>query len=603
MKQPDPLYEGLAEGLKPKPKLSLSEWAEKKLVLPPERSASPGPYRIGDATFQRGMMDAITDPDNEDIVFITSSQVGKTTILVAAQGYYCEAEPCAQLSAWPTQDLADGFQEESFDTTVRDSPDWKAVMTSATEYRGGQINFVGANTPNKLAMRPIRVVTGDEIDRWPISSGKEGSPVQLAKKRRTTYRNRKGLWVSTPVHEETSVIVALFKETRQHYFHVKCPSCSLKQVLKWENVIFKKGHENDAEYACDGCGDLWNEMTKRRLVREGEWEHLKKSPFKCFEADTEPKPNNVGFWINELYSPWSSMREMAKAWTDAEGKPEEEQTFFNTRLGLPYRGGISSFADADVLKQRREKYDPKKVPKRAVLLTAAADVQDDRIEVLVTAWGKADECWLLEHHVIQLDPSTDAAWDELAQFLQKGYPHLGEAKETLGIAAATVDSGGHFTQRAYQFSAKWLKLGRRWYSHKGVSGEKKPIWIQSEQRFKDNIKLFLIGVDDAKTTIYTRYAILKPGPGFVHIHEGIDDDKIAQMTAERAETEYVDGYPKRKWTKPRHRRNEMLDLMVYNYAVRCSLNIDMDAWLVRLNTPKNQQPQGLDAFEVGKLFK
>ncbi|WP_204274447.1 phage terminase large subunit family protein, partial [Stenotrophomonas maltophilia] len=83
-------------------------------------------------------------------------------------------------------------------------------------YKGGQINFVGANTPNKLAMRPIRVVTGDEIDRWPLSSSKEGSPVELAKKRRTTYHNRKGLWVSTPVHEDTSVIVQLFKETRQH---------------------------------------------------------------------------------------------------------------------------------------------------------------------------------------------------------------------------------------------------------------------------------------------------------------------------------------------------------------------------------------------------
>ncbi|WP_171523544.1 phage terminase large subunit family protein, partial [Acinetobacter baumannii] len=77
----------------------------------------------------------------------------------------------------------------------------------------------------KLAMRPIRVVTGDEIDRWPLSSSKEGSPVELAKKRRTTYHNRKGLWVSTPVHEDTSVIVQLFKETRQHYFLVTCPDC------------------------------------------------------------------------------------------------------------------------------------------------------------------------------------------------------------------------------------------------------------------------------------------------------------------------------------------------------------------------------------------
>jgi phage terminase large subunit GpA-like protein len=599
----DPLREGLASGLKPKPRLTLSQWAEQKLVLPPERSASPGPYRVGDATFQRGMMDAITDPDNEDIVFVTSSQVGKTTIIVAAQGFYCEADPCAQLSAWPTQDVADAFQSETFDPTVRDSVEWRSVMTGRTEFKGGQINFVGANTPNKLAMRPIRVVTGDEVDRWPISSGKEGSPVELAKKRRTTYQNRKGLWVSTPVHEDTSVIVQLFKETRQHYFQVTCPSCSLKQVLKWDNVIYSKGREDDAEYACDGCGDLWSEMKKRRLVREGEWTHLAKGPFKCFHADTPPHRERIGFWINELYSPWSSMREMAHAWTRAEGNPEFEQTFYNTRLGLPYRGGISAFADPEGLKVRREKYDPKKCPKRAALLTAAADVQDDRIEVLVTAWGKGDECWLLDHHVINLDPSTDAAWDELAKFLEGGYDHLGEAGEQLGIFSATVDSGGHFTQKAYQFSAKWLKVGRRWYAHKGVPGEKKPIWIQSEQRFKDNIKLFLIGVDDAKATIYTRYANQKPGPGYVHLHEGISDDQIAQMTSERAETEYVDGYPKRKWTKPRHRRNEMLDLLVYNYAVRCSVNIDMDLWVTKLNTPKAQQPKALSAEEIGKLYR
>lgn len=599
----DPLFAGLAEGLKPKPKMSLSEWAEAKLVIPPERSASPGPYRVGDAVFQRGMMDAVTDPDNEDIVYVTSSQVGKTTIIVAVQGYYSEAEPCGQLSAWPTQDVADAYVSETFDFTIRDTPDWKSVMTSSTEFKGGFIKFVGANTPNKLAMTPIRVVTGDEVDRWPRSSGKEGSPVDLAKKRRTTFHNRKGVWVSTPVHEDTSLIVALFKQTKQHYFLVTCPSCSLKQPLKWENVIFKKGEEDKAEYACDGCGDLWNEMMKRRLVREGEWAHLKKSPFKCFQSDKPPERGKVGFWINELYSPWSSMREMAHAWSDSEGNPENEQTFYNTRLGLPYKGGITSFADPDGLKSRREKYDPKKVPAHAALLTAAADVQDDRIEVLVTAWGKGDECWILDRYVINLDPSTDAAWDELAKFLEGGYPHLGAAGETLGIFAATVDSGGHFTQRAYQFSAKWLRVGRRWYAHKGVSGEKKPIWVQSEQRFKDNIKLFLIGVDDAKTTIYTRYSKPKPGPGYVHLHEGISDDLIAQMTAERAEVEYVDGFPKRKWTKPRHRRNEMLDLLVYNYAVRCSVNIDMDLWVTKLNTPKNQAPKALSAEEIGQLYR
>src|SRR6202043_2571700 len=102
--------------------------------------------------------------------------------------------------------------------------------------------------------------------------------------------------------------------------------------------------------------------------------HLTKSPFKCFESDKPGEREKIGFWINEMYSPWSSMREMAHAWTSAEGNPELEQTFYNTRLGLPYRGDISSFADPEGLKARREKYDPKKVPKRAALVTAAADV-------------------------------------------------------------------------------------------------------------------------------------------------------------------------------------------------------------------------------------
>ena len=583
--------------------MTLSEWAEANLMLPPERSANPGPYRVGDAVFQRGILDAVTDANNEEIVIVSSSQIGKTTILCAVQGYYCVAEPSPQLSAWPTQDVADAYLRETFDTTVRDTPAWKKVMTKRTEYLGAQINFVGANTPNKLAMRPIRVVTGDEVDRWPVSSGKEGSPVELAKMRRTVFHNRKGVWVSTPVHEDTSAIVQLFKETRQHYFHVTCPSCSLKQVLKWENVLYTKGKEDDAEYACDGCGELWGEMKKRRLVREGEWVCLPKPPIKCFQAEEKPHQGKVGFWINALYSPYSSMREMARAWTSAEGNPELEQTFYNTRLGLPYRGDISSFADPEGLKARREKYDPKKVPKRAALVTAGVDVQDDRIEILVVAWGKGDECWLLDHYVINLDPSTNAAWDELSKFLEGGYKHQGEAGETLGIYAATIDSGGHSTQQAYAFSAKWLKAGRRWYAHKGIPGEKKLAWAISKQKLKDNVKLFLIGVDDIKATLYTRYANLNPGAGYVHIHEGISDDEIAQLTSERAETKYVNGFPKREWTKPRHRRNEMWDCLVYAYAVRHSVNIDMDLWIKKLNTPKSEQPKPLDPFEVGKLFK
>jgi dihydrodipicolinate synthase/N-acetylneuraminate lyase len=47
----------------------------------------------------------------------------------------------------------------------------------------------------------------------------------------------------------------------------------------------------------------------------------------------------------------------------------------------------------------------------------------------------------------------------------------------------------------------------------------------------------------------------------------------------------------------------MLDLMVYNYAVRCSVNIDMDLWVVRSTHPKIKQPKRSSAFEIGKLYR
>lgn len=48
----------------------------------------------------------------------------------------------------------------------------------------------GANSPAGLASRPIRILLCDEVDRFPLSAGTEGDPVDLASKRMTTYWNR-----------------------------------------------------------------------------------------------------------------------------------------------------------------------------------------------------------------------------------------------------------------------------------------------------------------------------------------------------------------------------------------------------------------------------
>ncbi|RNJ49376.1 phage terminase large subunit family protein [Methylocystis hirsuta] len=598
-----PVYAGLAHGFKPRKRQTLSQWACENLVLPAERASLPGPYRPGDAVYQRAIMDAITDPDISDVVMVTSAQVGKTTVLVAALGYFADAEPSPQLMVHPTQINADEYLEEALEPTIAASPALAAVFTGLS-YPGGYVALVGANNPRQLAARPIRVVVGDEVDRWPLSAGDEGTPAALAEKRTITYHNRKHVYASTPRHTKTSQIVAMFMRSRQHYYHVVCPDCGHKQVLQWKNVAYTKGREAEATYHCESCGVGWDEMRKRALVRDAEqmgggWLTAKKAPFKCFETNTPAQPNKIGFYLNELYSPWSSMAKMAVAWTEAEGNPADEQVFYNTRLGLPWDGNFSDVADVEGLKNRRETYSPRICPKDAGLVTGSVDVQDDRIEILTTAWGLEDEQWVLEHIIVNQDPSIPATWDHVAEVLARRYRHETGLKE-LGVEVVAVDSGGHFTQEAYKFAARGQKRGLRWHAIKGVSGEGKPIWRISENMQRKGVPLVLVGVDDAKTTIYKRYALQKKGPGYIHLHEGLSDKLLEQMTVEHVEIEYSDhGFPKRVWDKKPGARNEGLDMMVYNLAARSSMKIDM---AVRLTALNQREQERLDPAKVGAMF-
>ena len=63
------------------PKLTISQWADEKRYLSAEASAEPGKYKTDRAEYQRGIMDAFSDPLVELIVVMSSAQVGKTEIL------------------------------------------------------------------------------------------------------------------------------------------------------------------------------------------------------------------------------------------------------------------------------------------------------------------------------------------------------------------------------------------------------------------------------------------------------------------------------------------------------------------------------------------
>ena len=87
---------------KPPPDLKLSEWSDRYRMLSPESSAEAGQWNTSRAEYQREIMDTFNDPNIERIVVMTSSQVGKTEIILNAIGYYIDQDASPILIVQPT---------------------------------------------------------------------------------------------------------------------------------------------------------------------------------------------------------------------------------------------------------------------------------------------------------------------------------------------------------------------------------------------------------------------------------------------------------------------------------------------------------------------
>ncbi len=178
--------------LKPPPKLTISEWADQFRKLSPESSAEPGSWNTSRAEYQRGIMDALSDPSIETVVVMSSAQVGKTEILNNAIGYFISQDPSPMLVVQPTLDMAQTWSKDRLAPMLRDTPilgglvkDPRARDSGNTTlhkiFPGGHVTACGANSPSSLASRPVRNVFFDEVDRFPVSAGSEGDPVGLGK--------------------------------------------------------------------------------------------------------------------------------------------------------------------------------------------------------------------------------------------------------------------------------------------------------------------------------------------------------------------------------------------------------------------------------------
>ena len=567
------LFKKIATILSPPPVLTVSQWADEYRRLSPEASAEPGRWNTDRAPYQRAIMDAVNDARCEDIIIMSSAQVGKTELILNIIGYYIDYDPSPILTLQPTLEMAQTFSKDRLAPMLRDTPALKGKVKDARSrdsgntilhktFPGGHITMVGANSAAGLASRPIKVVLMDEVDRYPASAGTEGDPIKLAEKRTTTFWNRKKIKVSTPTIKGRSPIEKEFLTSSMEEWNVPCPCCGKYQPYEWGRI-----HFSDVTMECKFCLEH---------ISERDW---KSNPGKWVAAKENNKKR--GFHLNELASPWKHWEEIIEDFKEADrdrkqGDIEKLKTFVNTALGEPWEERGEA-ADDNVLLSRRERYNAD-LPDGVLLVTAGVDVQDDRFEVEITGWGKGYESWGILYKKIKCNLEHEEAWDKLEQFLDTELYF--ENGNSLLIAATCIDTGGHFTSEAYKFLKKMERKQKKIFGIKGMGGEGIPLINKISTNNVEKVRIFILGVDSGKEILMTRLKTVDEGPGYCHFpinaDRGYDETYIKGLTSEQRVVSVKDNRATLKWVKKSGTRNEPLDLRNYSTAAAEILRPDWD---------------------------
>lgn len=550
------------EILRPPPKLTVSQWADEHRRLSPESAAEPGRWRTDRAPYQRGIMDAVTDPAVREVVVMKSAQIGWTELLGNVVGYFIDRDPAPMLLLQPTVEMGEAWSKDRLAPMVRDTPALRDKIKDPRSrdsgnrvlhklFPGGHITVAGANSPAGLASRPIRIVLCDEVDRYPPSAGTEGDPISLARKRSTTFWNRKLLMGSTPTVKGASRIEAAFDGSDQRYFLVPCPHCETFDRLRWENVHWDEGAPERAWYACAHCAAVINDADKLSMLLRGRW-----------EASREFS-GVAGFHINELYSPWVRFGDTARAFVEAKNSPEQLQTWVNTSLGETWveRGDAPTHERVAAL---RRDYSMGEVPDGAVALTAGVDVQKNRLVYVVRAWGYGWQSWLVEFGELWGDTEQPEVWTQLSNV-------LGADRHGFAVRLALVDSG-YLADMVYQF-CRMTPNAKPSKGHETLAAPIRSAQIDVTMRgmrVRHGQQLWHVDTGYFKTLVHSRIDWPQDQPGAWAIPSDTPDEYCRQIVAE---SKIVLPSGKTVW-KRHDRENHAFDCEVYAAAAAKVLGID-----------------------------
>lgn len=565
------------DGLRPPAPMTVDQWADRYRILSGKGSSEPGPWRTDRTPYLREPMQCLSPSSPwRRVVLMFGSQMGKTEVVLNWLGAIIHLWPGPVMLVQPTELMAKRLNSQRLRPLLRETPvlaeriapersrDSENSMFLKS-FQGGVFVLTGANSGSGLQSMPAAYLLADEVSSYPHEADDKGDPLENAEARTTTFPMGKVLVTSTPGTRGACRITAEF-ETRsdQRRLAAFMPCCNAKEVIRWREHMVWDRADGEVWCQCPACGERLPQYHKATMLAGAEW-----------RASAAGDGQTAGFHLPGWYAPagWTPWEQIRDEFLRAKTDPLLLKGWVNKRAAEAWEDESVARVSADGLMTRAaaDPYPSGYCPAGVLLLVAAVDVQDTWLEASVWGFGRGEESWLIWHQRVDGSPAEPDPWAQIDSIRRLEWPREGGGSMT--IRAVGVDTGGHFTQEAYEFCRARAREGV--VALKGSSTRAAPALGRGSKQdvnwrgkvVKGGVVLYMVGTDTIKRSIYARLQIQQPGPGFVHFGQNATDEYLEGLTCERLIPRMVKGFQILEWQKPANARNEPLDTAVYCVAM------------------------------------
>ena len=523
----------------------ICDWAEKNVIIPPGNSR-PGPIKL--ASYQRGILEAYTDPSIQRITMMMASQIGKTQMVSIMLGYdiCCQPQPVMLVNS--TESDTKKFVTTKLIPFIDTCPELASRVAKKRSSKGtfnnqvitfeqGRLTLAHAGSGSNLRSLTVSRTIADEVDAYEASI--DGGPLDIIAQRMITFEHPKMVVLSTPrTDNRASLIEREYLKGDQRKFYVPCPYCAEIDILYWEHVAI-----DVARYRCPHCQELWTDDDRLDAVEHGEWRPT--NPF-AFAG-------HASFHLTQLYSVLVNLRVTVNRYNEG-----DIRSFYSQALAIPYEEVEQSEIDESELLRYVVKESTCSPPQA---ITCGVDVQGDRLEYQIVEWRASKACVVKHGSVpVMLANNGDDTWRLLRDAMAPYEPDM-----TFVDSSYKPDFVRSGLKNYFPTSYRTEII----FDIQGLPGDSFGKIGVDDKRKRGGA--LAISTDELKAV---QYDMIKNGE-ISFVESGINAQFLSQFASERLEyvTSKATGKTKMQWVKMKD-RNEALDCFIYALAAKKKIEID-----------------------------